>query len=169
MHQTGSSNAASSFSSYNNGLNGAHFLIDKDGTIYQTARVNQVCWHVGNVRSRCNELKTCSADELSDINSLLFKKGESYNVRIKNLSDHEKEKEYPERYPTNSDAVGIEIVGKFDVKSDTYDAVNQNQNSSLTWLVSVLQTCLQITANDIYRHSEVAYKQSSEAQLAQWK
>src|SRR5215475_1418629 len=75
VHQTGSSNAASSLSSYDKGVNGAHFLIDKDGTIYQTARIDQKCWHVGNIKSRCNELKTCTSDELKEINSTLFKKG----------------------------------------------------------------------------------------------
>src|ERR1035438_9173041 len=38
VHQTGSSTAKSSLDSYLlEGANGAHFLIDKDGTIYQTA------------------------------------------------------------------------------------------------------------------------------------
>jgi N-acetyl-anhydromuramyl-L-alanine amidase AmpD len=34
IHQTGSDSADSSLSSYSGGVNGAHFLIDKDGTIF---------------------------------------------------------------------------------------------------------------------------------------
>ncbi|MEF3073837.1 peptidoglycan recognition family protein [Methylobacter sp. Wu1] len=169
IHQTGSGNAQSSLSSYNDGANGAHFLIDKDGTIYQTARINQKCWHVGNIRSRCGELKSCSADELKKIEAILFKKGEAYGVRIKNLSKHEMSKNYPDRYPTNEDSLGIEIVGSFDSKSDSYEIVNKQQNSSLTWLISVLQSSLSLSGNDIYRHPEVSYKQASEAKTAQWK
>src|ERR1035437_8490823 len=50
----GGANAQSALSSYNNpSANGTHFLIDKDGTIYQTASVFQQTWHVGKLRSRC--------------------------------------------------------------------------------------------------------------------
>jgi N-acetyl-anhydromuramyl-L-alanine amidase AmpD len=100
VHQTGSDTADSAFGSYKAGVNGAHFLIDKDGTIYQTARIDQKCWHVGNIKSRCNELKTCSSEELREINSILFRKGESYEVRVRNLSQREAKKAYPDRYPT---------------------------------------------------------------------
>jgi len=169
VHQTGSSSAASSLSSYDKGANGAHFLIDKDGTIYQTARIDQKCWHVGNIKSRCNELKTCAPDELKEINSILFKKGESYEVRIRNLSQQEAKKAYPNRYPTNDDSLGIELVGSFHAKSSTYDVVTNSQNESLIWLVSVLQFALGVVDKDVYRHPEVSYKQPSEAQSAKWK
>ena len=46
VHQTGGANAQSALASYEKGAAGAHFLIDMDGTIYQTARTNQKCWHV---------------------------------------------------------------------------------------------------------------------------
>jgi len=169
VHQTGSSSAASSLSSYDKGANGAHFLIDKDGTIYQTARMDQKCWHVGNIKSRCNELKSCTPDELKEINSILFKKGESYEVRIRNLSQQEAKKAYPNRYPTNDDSLGIELVGSFRAKSSTYDVVTNPQNESLIWLVSVLQSVLGVSDKDVYRHPEVSYKQPSEAQSAKWK
>jgi hypothetical protein len=131
IHQTGSDSAESSLSSYGSGVNGAHFLIDKNGTILQTARINQKCWHVGNIKSRCGELKTCSPEDLKEINSILFKKGESYEVRVRNLSQHEAKKPYPDRYPTNDDALGIELVGRFDAKSASYDVVTKPQNESL--------------------------------------
>ena len=54
VHQTGGATAQSSLDSYKNaGANGAHFLIDKDGTIYQTASVLKRTWHVGKLKARC--------------------------------------------------------------------------------------------------------------------
>ena len=53
VHQTGGATAQSAFNSYKSGSNGAHFLIDKDGTIYQTASLKYQTWHVGKIRSRC--------------------------------------------------------------------------------------------------------------------
>ncbi|WBS04670.1 N-acetylmuramoyl-L-alanine amidase [Pseudoduganella sp. SL102] len=168
VHQTGAATAQSSFSSYDAGLNGAHFLIDTDGAIYQTARIDQKCWHVGNIRSRCNEMKACDTDALKAVNALLFKKGESYSARIKSLSQHEAGKAYPVRYPINEDSLGIEIVGEFSAKSQTYATVNKNQNTSLSWLVGVLETKLVLDADDIYRHGSIAYKQASEGSTANW-
>jgi N-acetyl-anhydromuramyl-L-alanine amidase AmpD len=168
VHQTGGSTAESSFSSYDEGKNGAHFLIDKDGTIYQTARITQKCWHVGNIRSRCQEMKTCSADELKAVNALLFKKGEAYSARIRNLTHLEATKSYPDRYPTNEDALGIEIVGAFDAKSQTYESVNKLQNGSLAWLVEILESKLSLDGDDIYRHGSIGYKQPSEGSTATW-
>lgn len=169
LHQTGGSNAESSLASYEAGKAGAHFLIAKDGTIYQTARVNQKCWHVGNIRSRCYELKTCDAQELKTIEGILFKKGQAYSVRIKNLSDHEENKSVPDRYPTNEDSIGIEIVGAFDAKAKTYETVSQAQNQSLAWLVSALQSTLALAADRVYTHPQVSYKEKTEASTAQWK
>ncbi|WP_256354614.1 N-acetylmuramoyl-L-alanine amidase [Variovorax sp. dw_308] len=37
VHQTDSSSAQATLNGYQNGGNGAHFLIDKNGQIYQTA------------------------------------------------------------------------------------------------------------------------------------
>lgn len=103
VHQTGGSTAESSFNSYKNtGANGAHFLIDKDGTIYQTASVFKITYHVGNIRSRCYMEKKCKPSEISKIKPLLNK--------YKQLSRLEQKKPYPERYPANFDSLGIEIV-----------------------------------------------------------
>jgi N-acetyl-anhydromuramyl-L-alanine amidase AmpD len=49
VHQTGGATAESAFSSYEKGQSGAHLLIDKDGTIYQTARLNKSAWHIGKL------------------------------------------------------------------------------------------------------------------------
>lgn len=95
-------------------------------------------------------------EELKAINALLFKKGESYSARIRNVSLHESEKAYPARYLNNDDAIGIEIVGAFDAASQTYDTVNKEQNNALTWLVEVLEAKLSLGAGDVYTPGRLA-------------
>ena len=63
IYQTGGSTAQSALDTYSKGGNGDHFLIDKDGTIYQTASVYKVTWHVGKLKIRCLSANSCSADE----------------------------------------------------------------------------------------------------------
>jgi N-acetyl-anhydromuramyl-L-alanine amidase AmpD len=168
VHQTGSSTAESTLNGYKTGGNGAHFLIGKDGTIYQTARMDKQCWHVGKIPSKCYNMKTCSEEELKSITAILFKKGESYSVRVKNLHDHEEAKSYPDRFPMNSDSIGIELVGSFLTKKKEYETVTDAQNTSLAWLVGELQRHLSLDADDVYRHPDVSYKQASEAKSASW-
>jgi N-acetyl-anhydromuramyl-L-alanine amidase AmpD len=168
VHQTGGATAESSLASYNNaGANGAHFLIDKNGAIYQTARVNQKCWHVGRILSRCSTLKTCSPAELKDINKILFNRVHSYSARLTTLHHHESAKPYPDRYPTNEDSIGIEIVSMFSQKTG-FEAATAAQNGSLGWLVSTLQRLLKLSASEVFRHSEVSAKQPTEATSARW-
>jgi N-acetyl-anhydromuramyl-L-alanine amidase AmpD len=167
VHQTGGDTAASAFASYSAGTNGAHFLIDKDGTIYQTAHVTQKCWHVGKIQSRCYKATACSADELKNIKAILFNQADSYSARVKKLHDHEVEKSYPDRYPTNDDSIGIELVSKFTEKTG-YEKVTEAQNTSLAWVVSTLDSLLNLSASDTYRHPEVGYKQPTEAESARW-
>lgn len=98
IHQTGASTAASTFSSYAKpGANGAHFLIDKDGTIYQTASLRKVTNHVGKLRSRCEAEQSCPESKSS----------------VKDMHDRETAKNAGERYPSNQDAIGIELVGGY--------------------------------------------------------
>ena len=63
VHQTGSLTAQATLNSYKRGNpNGAHFLIDKDGTIYQTASIFKKTWHAGKLRARgIARLVSCSA------------------------------------------------------------------------------------------------------------
>ncbi|WP_211115407.1 peptidoglycan recognition protein family protein [Nitrospirillum amazonense] len=54
VHQTASPTAEATFNSYSGASpNGAHFLIDKDGTVYQTASIKWKLWHVGKIKPRC--------------------------------------------------------------------------------------------------------------------
>jgi N-acetyl-anhydromuramyl-L-alanine amidase AmpD len=167
VHQTGGATAESALGSYDGGANGAHFLIDKNGAIYQTARVNQKCWHVGKIQSRCHKLMTCSPDELKNIKAILFHQAGSYSARLTKLNRHEMGKAYPDRYPSNDDSIGIELVSKFS-ENDGYESATAAQNGSLRWLVSTLESLLKLSAADVYRHSEVSYKQPTEATSARW-
>lgn len=169
VHQTGAPSAQHTFNSYQSASHGAHFLIDKQGMIYQTALTNQIAYHVGKLKSKCiDQPASCSASDLTAANAVYLQKGISYSVRVKNLHAHEKIKAYPDRYPTNSDSVGIEIVGSYSAKGNAYEAVNAKQNASLKWLVSELSIHLGLQAGDIYRHPAVSYKQPSEALSASW-
>jgi N-acetyl-anhydromuramyl-L-alanine amidase AmpD len=165
VHQTDSATAQSSLNSYANPKsNGAHFLIDKDGTIYQTASVYKSTWHVGKLRSRCLAEMTCAPVELK-----LAQKWDPDGTHKR-----EKAKSVPDRYPSNDDSIGIEIVGKSyppaDVKSaeNVYESLTQEQTESLKWLVNEIRETLKVPLTEIYRHPIVSYKNKTEAQSASW-
>ena len=168
IHQTGANTAQQTFNSYAKGGHGAHFLIDKKGAIYQTARVTQKSYRVGKIKSKCYETKSCTKVQLQSAIQLLFQKGVSYSSRITKLHHHEKAKPYPDRFPLNSDSLGIEIVGSYDKLKKHYEAISPLQNSSLKWLINELYTHFNITSADVYRHPEVSYKMPTEASGATW-
>lgn len=158
VHQTGGSTAASSLSSYRNaGASGAHFLIDRDGTIYQTASMYKKTWHVGKLKARCLVEQRCTPVELAAL--------KKFNPTAENKQ--EKAKQVPDRYPSNDDSVGIELVGKV-LANGVYEAVTAAQNTSLHWLVTEIQTTLGVAVTEVFRHPEVSRKNPSEAQSAKW-
>ena len=68
VHQTGGTTAKSSLGSYAKPkANGAHFLIDRDGKIYQTAWLFKQTWHVGSLRARCIAEYRCTKVELKSL------------------------------------------------------------------------------------------------------
>ena len=104
VHQTGGASALSALSGYKQlGADGAHFLIDKDGTVYQTASVFKVTHHVGQLKARCMSEMRCTPTELAAL------KGKGVGVGIGRV---EAKKQWPDRFPGNSDSIGIEIVGQ---------------------------------------------------------
>jgi hypothetical protein len=176
IHQTGSSTAESTLSAWKkNKDEGAHFLIDTDGHVTQTARLNQMTWNVGKLRSRCMVDGTCTAKTSSE-SKILYAKGKSYGTRVKDLHDHEKLKSYPARYPTNDDSIAIELVGSCDAKAASipkgekcaYVAPTGDQNAALTRLVNFLKTSYSLTDADVYRHPTISAKTSTEAKDADW-
>jgi N-acetyl-anhydromuramyl-L-alanine amidase AmpD len=168
IHQTGGPTAQSALDAYSTGGNGAHFLIDKDGTIYQTASVNKVTWHVGKLKIRCLSESSCSADEAKKLEKM------KWTELLKYGKDEERKKKFPERYPSNEDSIGIELVGEAtsskdpNIKVDIYETVTEAQNASLKWLVFELTVTLGLPMSEIYRHPVVSYKNPTEAETAQW-
>ena len=88
-------------------------------------------------------------------------------AQFKAMDSHERLKAYPERYPVNSDSVGIEIVGKH-IDDKQYEAVTPAQNESLKWLLGELYRHFSLTGSDVYRHPDVSYKNPGEAKGASW-
>jgi N-acetyl-anhydromuramyl-L-alanine amidase AmpD len=154
VHQTGGTSAASALWSYANGAAGAHFLIDKDGRIYQTARLTQKTWHVGRLKSRCVAEHKCAAAKTWDPSG---------------THTRESSKSWPHRYPSNDDSIGVELVGDFDERAQKYETVTSEQNGSLKWLVGELITTLRLQATEVFRHPTVSYKRPSEASSADWR
>jgi N-acetyl-anhydromuramyl-L-alanine amidase AmpD len=152
VHQTGGPTAESAFNSYKAGNSGAHLLIDRDGTVYQTARLNQKTWHVGKLRARCVVELKCPAPKKWDPSG---------------TNKTEMAKAWPDRYPSNEDAIGIELVAGFNSKTG-YDIASKEQNASLSWLVAELQASLGLNAIEVFRHPQVSYKQDTEAATANW-
>lgn len=158
VHQTGGSTASSSLSSYLlQNANGAHFLIDKDGTTYQVASLKKQTRHVGKLKSRCVAEHRCTPTEVTAL--------KTFSPTAENR--REMAKQVPDRYPSNQDSVGIEIVGVADAKG-IYEQVNAEQNASLHWLVAELTATFGIPMSEIFRHPDVSRKTASEAQSAAW-
>ncbi|PCE31731.1 peptidoglycan recognition protein family protein [Burkholderia ubonensis] len=165
VHQTGGSTAASAFNSYQNpSANGAHFLIDKDGTIYQTASLKKQTWHVGRVKARCVAEMRCTPVELEQLRR--------FDPRGENR--REMRKAVPDRYPSNTDSIGVELVGEALPLDEpvperrTYVAAPEAQNDSLRWLIHELSITLNVPMAEVFRHPTVSRKNDTEAARVQW-
>lgn len=177
VHQTDSSTAESSLNSYlRTGANGAHFLIDKDGTIYQTASLKKKTHHVGKLKAKCFETHTCSAAEV--------KVGPNRHAKIHKI---EMTKSAIDRFPSNEDAIGIELVGKcildpkfikpgmsavqienLRAEKGVFEQVTPAQNAALRKLVQEIQSTLSVPESEVYPHSRVSAKNKTEGTTADW-
>lgn len=169
IHQTDSKSAQSTLDTYKGPEKvGAHFLIDKDGTIHQTASVYMMTHHVGILKIRCLAEHRCKPVELKKLKEMKWPEFIRYG--------HKKEimKRYPDRYPFNADSIGIELVGEAlpreerDQSKRVFEAVTSEQNASLQWLVFELTVSLGLSMKDIFRHPIVSYKNLTEAATAKW-
>lgn len=160
VHQTGGSTAQSTFNGYVSQTAGAHFLIDKDGTIYQTASVHYATNHVGKLRARCIAEMKCTPAEVT----LYGKAGPTVRNRA------EMQKEVPDRYPSNGDSLGIELVGEATgpTGQEVYVTVPAAQNEALAWLVRELASTLNVPMTEVFKHPQVSQKNPTEASTAQW-
>ncbi len=163
VHQTDSASAESTLNGYARGAaHGAHFLIAKDGTVYQTASLFKVTHHVGWIKSRCIAEQRCSPRELSDLQGKLPGRA---------IGQVELKKPWPGRFPYNGDSIGIEIVGEALPKTGsarTFEPLTAQQQQSLQWLVRELAATLNIQLTEVFRHYEVSWKNETEAKSAKW-
>ncbi|WP_413112109.1 N-acetylmuramoyl-L-alanine amidase [Thaumasiovibrio sp. DFM-14] len=164
LHRTAGSTAQSALNGYKGGQKvGAHFLIDKEGKIYQTASLTKLCWHVGIMYSRGRKESSADPKELKNINAILHESNVSFSNRVKNLSRYEAKKAYPIRYPSNADSVGIEVVGRYNAGTKQFTEPTQKQYNSTKWLVEVLikEYALGLR-KDVYAHGSIARKKEAE-------
>jgi N-acetyl-anhydromuramyl-L-alanine amidase AmpD len=172
IHQTDSETASATLNGYKKAqANGAHFLIDTDGTIHQTASVLQRTNHVGKLKSRCIAEASCTIADYpkkagaATINSIELKKA------------------LPSRYPSNGEAIGIELVGKSALPANfeapkyaaswtqdrllgefgIYPTPSPQQISSLKWLVEGLMQALNVASSELFEHPTVSWKNKTEA------
>ncbi|WP_181882450.1 peptidoglycan recognition protein family protein [Helicobacter didelphidarum] len=160
LHRTNSPTAKSTLNHWDTSLYGAHFLIDKDGTIYQCASLHQWTQHVGDIRSRVEVEKTWDTNEKMLIENM-WKEKTSYSARKTKVSNYEKKKPYPNRYPISSDSIGIEVVGEYDDNTKRYPNATLKQLGRLEQLVRVLFELYHINKTDLYAHAKIAYKDTN--------
>lgn len=142
---------------------------------YQTASLFRRTRHVGFLKPRCLAEHRCQP---SGFRLLTFR--EIHQVEMAKPS--------PERYPSNDDSVGIELVGqaqlpatlrvpaeldelgkkRFFDQHAVYEGLTGAQQSSLTWLLDALRASLKIPAAEVFRHPDVSRKNPTEAASARW-
>ncbi|MCS0616607.1 N-acetylmuramoyl-L-alanine amidase, partial [Massilia kyonggiensis] len=122
-------------------------------------------WHVGKLRARCLAEHRCSPTELQALRH--------FSPRVEHRM--ETAKQVPQRYPSNEDSIGIEIVGAVvagrgqnSAEQEVYEPVNAQQNASLRWLISELTSTFGIPMTEIFRHPVVSRKNPTEAESALW-
>jgi hypothetical protein len=156
MHRTESATADSALRAFASGRDGVqygtHFLIDKDGTVYQTASLQQRSLQVGRIKSRCFEEGNCSPEEAALATARGWNPTATHN--------HEKVKGYPQRYPLNEDSVGIEVVGRH--VDGKWEQPTAAQQASINQRVKTLQQHYGIGDRDVYAHDVISYKTAGE-------
>jgi N-acetyl-anhydromuramyl-L-alanine amidase AmpD len=162
LHQTNSSLAFPTLLAYYWRDIGAHFLVSPDGTIYQTARIDRQCHHVGMIKSVCYEIQICSPSDQEQIARILDDSKRSIFERRKALHLHESRKHPAKRFPDNTNSIGIEVVGGTNTNG-IYVAPTSAQNSSSTWLTNELLAALGLKKDVVYRHPQISYKNPTEA------
>lgn len=179
LHQTDSFSAKSTMDAWKTKKSGAHFIVDRgdtgykgdDGKIYQTAHINKVCWHVGDIQSKCLINNACAIPKGAKKSpEAIANATKGSRARADAINKVEKAKSYPNRYPINSDSIGIEIVTKAD-NDGIYVAPSAAQMWAVGWLVSEISAALpqiQLPANktdangDIYEHGVFGRKMPTE-------
>lgn len=168
VHQTGGSSLQGALASAasRDGI-GAHFYIDLDGTIYQTASLDRSCGHVGFLKPRCLAEHRCTPNEAERLRKLYDRCAST------TIHREEMKKSFPDRYPSNNDSIGIELVGDVGPKDapeakKAFHPVTQRQNELLKWLIPIICRYHMISSTEIYRHPVLSRKNPTEAATAEW-
>lgn len=164
LHRTESSTAASTLSTWRarDAGTGAHFLIDLDGTTHQTVSVDRQAWHVGAIRSRGEVDGVITAEDQRDLDRARNGQAEWRGPAVRAVSRVESTRPYPERYPTNADSVGIEVVGRYRPATETWDDPTPEQVVSIRLLMESLQRNFGLTDKDVYQHDAISRKTPGE-------
>ncbi|MBP6749591.1 MAG: N-acetylmuramoyl-L-alanine amidase [Xanthomonadaceae bacterium] len=137
---------------------GTHFLIDRDGTIHQTASLDQHTNHVGRIRSRGEEEGTLTPEQTRELAAARRAPGSD----VAAVHDLEVRRGYPDRYPTNRDSIGIEVVATYDERTRTWQEPTEAQRASIQRLVGTLQNNFGLNDRDVYEHDRISYKTQGE-------
>ena len=164
LHRTDSNTAASTLNTWRTRADatGAHFLIDTDGTIHQTVSVDRQAWHVGPVRSRGEVEGTITPADQRELDAARGTTPEWQGTAVRAVSTVEATRPYPERYPTNGDSVGIEVVGRYNAATKTWDPPTAAQTASIQRLVGTLQNNFGLNDHDVYQHDAISRKTPGE-------
>lgn len=158
---------------------GAHFYIAKNGKIYQTASLEYTTYHVGAIYSKCYQMGSCGKSDYKKIrhirttkSSQLRKEGilsyrKNSRGRYTDRPEHaeariEYPKAFPERYPINSDSVGIEVVGWYNAREKKWETITKAQKKSIICLTKVLMKLYHIPKKHIYTHEGIKRKTEGE-------
>lgn len=146
---------------------GAHFLISPDGQIYQTARIDRMCYHVGPyLNSLCYKEKKCEKSELAAIEKITSSPKLTKKQKWEAITDIEKKKDSKDRFSKNSDSIGIEIVGE-PSKDGHYVSPSPKQIVSTNWLTDLLLRYFNLGCDRIFAHGQISpHKLPSEGIVA---
>lgn len=160
LHRTAGSTAESTLDQWRGHTRplGTHFLIDKDGTIHQTASLNNQTRHVGKIRSRGEVEGTITPEEQQRLDAAREAPGNDYTA----VHRIESARAYPNRFPTNGDCIGIEVVGAYNERTGSWDPPTPEQTASIRRLVGTLQNNYGLDDHDIYQHDAISYKTQGE-------
>lgn len=159
LHRTNSSSVKNIIG---NSSEGTHFWVEKDGTIYQAASLNKKTWHVGK------GLYSKQKDETGIGN---YENTWPHTKR----GAEELNKNYPNRYPINSDSVGIEVAGLWTKTSGKetsgkykgelkgkWDDLTKKQEEAVVCLCQMLKQHYSLSNSDIYAHDDIKPKTKGE-------
>ncbi len=68
-------------------------------------------------------------------------------------------------YPTNVNSIGIEVVGNYNYKTESWEPLTDAQITSTSYLTNSLKTTYKLTNKQVYNHEDISYKTSGEGSV----